>query len=68
MDLRGYSFRNKSHDIRVSAFSNRIRRGSYFRNEWVWEFFPEGFANLDTEAIWAKGAPCFVMNGCENFF
>ena len=36
-----------------------------FCNEWLWEFFPEGFACLGTGAT---RAPCFVMNGCGNSF
>ena len=35
------------------------------RNKWVWEFFPEGFACLDTGA---RGAPCFAMNVSAKFF
>ena len=31
---------------RVSLFRHRGKRGSVFRNEWVWEFFTEGFPFL----------------------
>ena len=46
-------------------FSNRGKRSSMFRNEWVWNFFREGVPCLVTGTI---GVPRFVMNTCGIFF
>ena len=50
---------------RVCLFRHRGKKDFVFCNEWVWEFFPEGFACLDTGA---RGAPCFAVNVSAKFF
>ena len=49
---------------RISLSRHRGKRGSVFCNEWLWEFFPEGYACLGTEA---RGTACFVMNVSAKF-
>ena len=50
---------------RTDLFRHRGKRGSVLCNEWVWGFFLEGLTCLGTGA---RGAACFVMNGCGDFF